>query len=168
MAKVMSGAGGLCSHVTGIIGIDRRFDRHASSDLNPRFSRAVELGRIVGQQHNASDPEHFQHAGSDSKLMESGVEFVAADFPQANRLTIQPQANVFADQSSGGMRLGGVENLTFASPPLLGLSVAIASRFTGLPIPAPPAQPQQRPDATLVALELIKESIRQLLGRLKK
>ncbi len=90
--------------------------------------------------------------------MESGVEFVAADFPQANRLTIQPQANVFADQSSGGMRLGGVENLTFASPPLLGLSVAIASRFTGLPIPAPPAQPQQRPDATLVALELIKET----------
>jgi hypothetical protein len=64
--------------------------------------------------------------------------------------------------------LQATEALTFASPPLLCLSVAIASRFTGLPIPAPPAQPQQRPDAALVELELIKESIRRLLGRLKK
>jgi len=44
MVEPMSRAGGLCRQIAGIVGIDRRLDRQASGDLNPRSSQAVELG----------------------------------------------------------------------------------------------------------------------------
>ena len=66
MAELMSSTGGLCTQIAGIIATDRRLDRQTSGDLNPRSSQAVDLGRIVGEQHDTLDSEHFQHAGGDA------------------------------------------------------------------------------------------------------
>ena len=66
MDELMSSARGLCSQIAGIVAIDRRLNRQASGDLNAQSSQAVDLGRIVSEQHNASDSEHFQHAGGDT------------------------------------------------------------------------------------------------------
>jgi len=62
MAELMSSTGGLCTQIAGIIAIDRRLNRQTSGDLNARSSQAVDLGRIVREQDDALDSEHFQHA----------------------------------------------------------------------------------------------------------
>ena len=61
----MPGAHGLGGQIAAILGIDRRMQRHAPADLDAGAGKAVQLGRIVGQQHDAAAAEQLQHARRD-------------------------------------------------------------------------------------------------------
>ena len=49
-------------HIAAVVGIDRRFQRHPAGDLDAGAGKAVELGRIVGKQHDPCAVQHLQHA----------------------------------------------------------------------------------------------------------
>ena len=64
MVEAMPGAHGLGGQIAAILGIDRRMQRHAPADLDAGAGKAVQLGRIVGQQHDAAAAEQLQGRGS--------------------------------------------------------------------------------------------------------
>src|SRR4051812_36778277 len=47
--------------VTPVVGIDRRLERNASGDLDTRLNETVELGWIVGKQHDSRTVQGSQH-----------------------------------------------------------------------------------------------------------
>src|SRR3954470_16957622 len=89
----------------------------------PELDRALGLCRLYGAPLVVAKLDRLaRNVAFISKLMESGVEFVAADFPQANRLTIHILAAVaeheaemvskrtkaaLAAAKARGQRLGG-------------------------------------------------------------
>jgi DNA invertase Pin-like site-specific DNA recombinase len=59
----------------------------------PQFIEALRICRVYSATIVIARLDRLaRNVALISKLMESGVEFVAADFPQANRLTIQTPA----------------------------------------------------------------------------
>ena len=58
MIEPVSGSRCLRRHITAVVGIDRRLERHPAGNFNAGLCETVELGRIVVEQH---DPRAFQH-----------------------------------------------------------------------------------------------------------
>ena len=68
MIELRSGTRRLRRHVTTVVGIDRRVERHPAGDFNTGLGKTVELGRIVGEQHDPRAVQHPQHMRSDSVI----------------------------------------------------------------------------------------------------
>ena len=66
MIEPVPGPGRFRSKIAAIIGLNRRFQRHPAYDLNSRLGQTVELGRVVGEQHDARAVEHLQHSRGDT------------------------------------------------------------------------------------------------------
>ena len=62
MIELVAGARRLRRQIAAVVGIDRRLERHPAGDLDAGLGETVELGRVVGQQHDARAVEHLQHA----------------------------------------------------------------------------------------------------------
>src|SRR5262245_45414507 len=50
--ELVPGTHGLCRQVTLVVRGDRSLERYACCDLDTGFGQSVELGRIVGEQHD--------------------------------------------------------------------------------------------------------------------
>ena len=59
--EFMAGAYCFCRQVTPVVGIDRRLERNAGGDLDAGLNETVELGWIVGKQHDPRAVEGSQH-----------------------------------------------------------------------------------------------------------
>jgi hypothetical protein len=53
MIEPVSGTRCLRRHMTAVVGIDRRLERHPAGNFNAGLCETVELGRIVGEQRSA-------------------------------------------------------------------------------------------------------------------
>jgi hypothetical protein len=61
----MSRTHSLGDHITTVVGIDRRLEWHSVGDFNARACQTVELGWIVGEQHNPRAIQYPQHMCGD-------------------------------------------------------------------------------------------------------
>src|SRR5450830_429933 len=52
--------------IAAVVGVTWRLKRHPSCDLNSSLSETVELGWVIGEQHDASAVEHLQHPRGDT------------------------------------------------------------------------------------------------------
>jgi hypothetical protein len=59
--KFVPGAYCFGRQVTPVVGIDRRLERNAGGDFDTRLNETVELGWIVGKQHDARTVQGSQH-----------------------------------------------------------------------------------------------------------
>ena len=66
MIEPVLGTHCLRCHVTTVIGIDRRIEWHPAGNLNAGRCQAVELGRVVGQQHDPRAVQHPEHMCGDA------------------------------------------------------------------------------------------------------
>ena len=66
MTELMAGARRFRRQIAAIVGVDRGLERHAAGDLDTGLGEAVDLGRIVGEQHHPVAAEHLQHADRDA------------------------------------------------------------------------------------------------------
>ena len=66
MVEPVAGARYLRSHITAVVGIDRRLERHPARDFDAGLGEAVEFCRIIGEQDNSRAVENLEHAGRDA------------------------------------------------------------------------------------------------------
>src|SRR3954464_11713557 len=59
--EFMAGAYGFCRQVTPVVRVDRRFERNAGGDLDAGLYETVELGWIIGKQHDPRTVEESQY-----------------------------------------------------------------------------------------------------------
>jgi hypothetical protein len=66
MIEPVSGTRCLRRHITVVVGIDRRLERHPAGNFNAGLCGTVELGRIVGEQHDPRAVQHPEQACGDA------------------------------------------------------------------------------------------------------
>src|SRR5262245_59288697 len=62
----MPGASSFCSQIAPVIRINRCLERYPSCNLDARLGQAIQLGRVICQQHNTAAAEYLQHPCSDT------------------------------------------------------------------------------------------------------